>query len=212
MYTGNAEAQLATFLHRDKGKGLGISLLKDESTRYWDIDPQSLTSNQSLMSFSSSNPLKSLWRVLLSQKWKQERSSKELSNKNTHQSGLQHIGSGWHLLCLGRSSLSTVYAPWSTCCMIDWTIAVYITSNTVGYTAGINCFPSVCGIPAPKLSSRIYRFLCWLSCKSNTSFLGPSPNSGVYDPSSVRQPCGFLEIKCSYSHQDEKSEAACKSL
>ena len=33
-------------------------------------------------------------------------------------------------------------------------------------------------------------------------FLGASPDGGVYDPSNTQQSFGFLEIKCSYSHQN----------
>ena len=42
-------------------------------------------------------------------------------------------------------------------------------------------------------------------------YLGASPDGGVYDPSSVGESYGFVEIKCPYSHRDETPEAACES-
>ena len=38
---GNANTQLVAFLRQVRGKGLGISLLKDESVHYWSSDPTS---------------------------------------------------------------------------------------------------------------------------------------------------------------------------
>ena len=37
-YRGNANTQLTAFLHQVRGKGLGTSLMKDESTHYWSTD------------------------------------------------------------------------------------------------------------------------------------------------------------------------------
>ena len=41
----NANTQLTAFLHSVRGKDLGISLLKDESTRYWSTEPTSSTTH-----------------------------------------------------------------------------------------------------------------------------------------------------------------------
>ena len=38
-------------------------------------------------------------------------------------------------------------------------------------------------------------------CKSHP-FLGASPDGCVYDPSSLTEPFGFLEIKCPYTHRN----------
>lgn len=44
-YRGNSNNQLTSFLHRVQGKGLGVSLLKDESTCYWSTDHISPTTH-----------------------------------------------------------------------------------------------------------------------------------------------------------------------
>ena len=44
-YRDNANTQLTTFLCQVRGQGLGISLLKEESTRYWSSDPASSVSH-----------------------------------------------------------------------------------------------------------------------------------------------------------------------
>ena len=43
-------------------------------------------------------------------------------------------------------------------------------------------------------------------------FLGALPDGGVYDPSSVNEPYGFVEIKCPYSHRDETAEPVIANL
>ena len=43
------------------------------------------------------------------------------------------------------------------------------------------------------------------------SFLGASPDGAVYDPSSVQQPFGFVEIKCPYSHRHTSPAEACNT-
>ena len=47
-YGGNANTQLIAFPRQVRGKGLEISLLKDESTRYWSIDPTSSSTTHAL--------------------------------------------------------------------------------------------------------------------------------------------------------------------
>lgn len=42
-------------------------------------------------------------------------------------------------------------------------------------------------------------------------FLGASPDGVVFDPTSIDQPYGFLEIKCPYSVRDKTPEDACSS-
>ena len=42
-------------------------------------------------------------------------------------------------------------------------------------------------------------------------FLGASPDRAVYDPVELQKPFGFLEIKCSYSVQNQTPVEACSS-
>lgn len=44
-YRGNANTQLTTFLQNVRGRRLGISLLKAESTRYWSTGDTSVTTH-----------------------------------------------------------------------------------------------------------------------------------------------------------------------
>ena len=42
-------------------------------------------------------------------------------------------------------------------------------------------------------------------------FLGASPDGAVYDPTSMQEPFGFLEVKCPFSHHNETPEQASTS-
>lgn len=42
-------------------------------------------------------------------------------------------------------------------------------------------------------------------------FLGATPDGAVYDPSSTREPYGFLEVKCPYLQRDKTPREACSS-
>ena len=42
-------------------------------------------------------------------------------------------------------------------------------------------------------------------------FLGASPDGAVYDPTSMQEPFGFLEVKCPFSHCNETPEQASTS-
>ena len=41
-------------------------------------------------------------------------------------------------------------------------------------------------------------------------FLGASPDGGVYDPTSVNEPYGYVEVKCPYSSRDKTPLEACR--
>lgn len=43
-------------------------------------------------------------------------------------------------------------------------------------------------------------------------FFGASPDSGVYDPSNVGEPYGFVEVKYPFKHRDNTPEQACTDL
>ena len=43
-------------------------------------------------------------------------------------------------------------------------------------------------------------------------FLGASPDCSVYDPSSVSEPYGFVEIKCPYSHRGKTPKQSVRAL
>ena len=43
---------------------------------------------------------------------------------------------------------------------------------------------------------------CGFFISKSHPFLGASPDGAVYDPSSLNQPFGFLEIKCPYKHKN----------
>ena len=40
-------------------------------------------------------------------------------------------------------------------------------------------------------------------------FLGASPDGGVYDPTITREPYGYLEVKCPYTHRDKTPLQGC---
>jgi hypothetical protein len=41
------------------------------------------------------------------------------------------------------------------------------------------------------------------------TFLGASPDGGIYDPTNPTNPYGYLEIKCPYVHRDKTPLQAC---
>jgi hypothetical protein len=51
---------------------------------------------------------------------------------------------------------------------------------------------------------------CGFFISKSHPFLGASPDGAVYDPSSLNQPFGFLEIKCPYKHKNVTRQDACR--
>ena len=51
---------------------------------------------------------------------------------------------------------------------------------------------------------------CGFFISKSHPFLGASPDGAVYDPSSLNQPFGFLEIKCPYKHKNVTPQDVCR--
>ena len=64
-------------------------------------------------------------------------------------------------------------------------------------------------IPGNSWSFNISVTPCGFHVSSTSPFLGASPDGAIYDPSTVAQPFGFLEVKCSYAARDLTQADAC---
>ena len=65
-------------------------------------------------------------------------------------------------------------------------------------------------IPAVEWQGRGGCCSMWILHQQVTPLLGASPVGAVYDPSSLNQPFGFLEIKCPYKHKNVTPQDACR--
>lgn len=73
----------------------------------------------------------------------------------------------------------------------------------MGHTARVNCRGCLYSTPAKSWPYQLNCISLWVLYISKTHpFLGASPDSTVYDPSTPDEPFGFLEIKCPYTHRN----------
>ena len=211
-YRGNANAQLTAFLLQVKGKGLGISLLKDDSTRYWSSDPSSSVTHalpddhrlkQSIDGFMKRLCVTEDEARKIEQGTRQQRNSPEWFSARRFRLTSSVFGEIFHrraetppdALVVRLIEQRQITSP-----AIQWGVQ----QEAIALQAYVD-YQHQNGHPELTACSVGFHI------SHSHPYLGASPDGGVYDPASVGEPYGFLEIKCPYSHRDETPEAACES-
>lgn len=153
------------FLHQVRSKGLGISLLKDESTCYWSSDLTSSITHALPDDRRLKQSIDGFMKSLCVTEVRQGRSSKKLSNNETHQWFSARRFRLTSSVVWGNLSSSSRNSTWCASCATDWTAADHITCNTVGCTTRNDCPPTVRGLLAPEWPPRTYRLFHWFPHK-----------------------------------------------
>ena len=211
-YRGKANDQLTSFLEHVRGKGLGISLLKDESTRYWSSDrmttsthdlPSNLELKRSVEEFMKCLSVNEDKAREIERTTRQQRNSIEWFTVRRFRITSSTFGEIYHrrpetpptALVVRLLQQRQVVSP-----AIQWgvqqeavALQAYVDYQHDNGHTGL----TVCGVG--------------FHVSISHPFLGASPDGGVYDPSCTGEPYGFLEIKCPYSHRNSTPEEACES-
>ena len=209
-YRGNANTQLTAFLHQVRGMGLGISLLKDESTRCWNTVPMSSTTHavpddhvlkQSIDEFMKTICVTENEVREIEQRTRQQRKSPEWFSARRFRLTSSVFGEIFHrraetlpdalvVRLLEQRQFTSPAVQWG------------IEHEPIALQAYLN-YQHKNGHPGLTACSVGFHISC------SHPFLGASPDAGAYDPSSVNEPYGFVEIKCPYTYRDDTPEAAC---
>ena len=213
-YRGQANNRLNTFLKQVRGKGLGISLLKDESTRYWSSEGMTMTTSahdlpsghqlkQSIDEFMKSLCVTEDKARDIEQTTRQQRNSPEWFAVRRFRVTSSTFGEIYHrrpdtppdALVVRLIEQQQFVTP-----AIEWgvqqeatALQVYVDYQHNNGHTGL----TICSVG--------------FHVSLSQPFLGASPDGGVYDRSCMEEPYGFLEIKCPYSHRDKTPEEACAS-
>ena len=208
---GTAKAELSKFLAKVHGKGVGVSLLFDPSTRIeaepnapsesFEI-PSSEQLQRTVKEFKSSLQVTEQKAREIERNTREQSSSSEWFSVRRYRLTASHFGEIFHqrpdtspdALVKRLLNPSKITSP-----AIEWglkhepvAIQEYINHHQRNGNDGL----TVCRVG--------------FHINHTLSFLGASPDGGVYDPSSD-QPYGFLEVKCPFSHRDHTPAEASAS-
>lgn len=210
-YRNKIESHMKHFLDAVRGKGLGVSLLLDPSTRYWGdntepaLVPPKLPSEEELK--SAIVEFKKSLNVTMHQ-------AREIEGKTRN----QRHSPEWFAARryrLTASMFGLIYhrkpntPPDSV--VVNLLTQRQITSPAIQW-----------GIEHESEALKAYEehqhktehadlTVCPVGFHICTShpFLGASPDGGVYDPSNISEPYGFAEVKCPFKHRDSTPKQAC---
>lgn len=210
-YRNKVDTHMEKFLAAVRGKGLGVSLLMDPSTRYWGENtqpallPPELPSKEQL-ECTIVEFIKSL-SVTMQQ-------AREIEGKTRS----QHHSPEWFAARRYRITASVfglIYrrkpdtAP--DALVVNLLDQRQVTSPAIKW-----------GIEHESEALKAYEehqhrtghtelTVCPVGFHVSIShpFLGASPDGGVYDPSKIGEPYGFAEVKCPFKHRDKTPQQAC---
>ena len=210
-YRGTANSELSTFLGKVRGRGLGVSLLFDSSTRVWTKESPSMPAEspdlpcrqqleQTVREFKSSLHVSEQRAREIEQATREQRHSPEWYSVRRYRLTASLFGQIYHrkpdtrpdALVLRLIKPRQFMTP-----AIEWGIkneALAIEAYTQHQQCNGHNGLTVCKVG--------------FHVSSSHPFLGASPDGGVYDPS-CDQPYGFVEVKCPYSHRNHTPAEAC---
>lgn len=195
-----------------RGKGLGISLLFDESTRYWSENsniesvagpniPQGQELEKSIEEFKKSLSVseqraREIERLTVNQhhspQWFDVRRYRLTASKFGDIYSMRHDTPPDATVrrILEQRQFVTPATKWGIDHEKD-AVEAYVKYQQSHGRAGL----TVCPVG--------------FYISHSNSFLGASPDGGVYDPTNIVEPYGFLEVKCPYTIRDKVPLEAC---
>ena len=207
----NTDAHMKKFLDAVRGKGLGVSLLLDPSTRYWGGDTQPDLIGPELPSVRQLERTIVEFKKSLTVTMQQAREIESKTRTQRHSpewfaARRYRITSSIFGLIYNRKPDTPPDALVRT--LLEQR---QITSAAIKW-----------GIEHESEALKAYEehqhkaghtelTVCPVGFHVSTShcFLGASPDGGVYDPSNTAEPYGFAEVKCPFKHRDNTPEQAC---
>ena len=211
-FRNNAQGLLKEFLGKVRGKGLGVSMLFDESTRYW--SDASGIENISGPNIPPKNELEKTIEEFKNSLSVSEQRAREIERSTINQrcsslwfearryrltaSIFGEIHSRKHETTPDAFVRRILEQPQFTSPATRWgqdhekiAIEAYQGYQHSNGHAGL----TVCPVG--------------FYISSTHPFLGASPDGGIYDPTDPMNPYGYLEIKCPYVHRDKTPLQAC---
>ena len=202
---------LPTLLDKVRGKGLCISLLLDSSAQCWSHEEEDSTTpflpsvdqiKKTVKEFKKCLAVTEKKAREIERDTREQRNSQLWFNVRRYRLTASYFGDVYRrkpstppdslvLRIINRKSFASVATEWG------------IANKSLAVDAYVQ-FMKSCGHDVVVCSSG---FLI----SSSHPFLGASPGGAVYDPTSISQPYGFLEIKCPYTVRDRNPEDACSS-
>ena len=207
-YRQTAPSQLDRFLEKVRGKGLGVSLLFDSTTKYWANGdnatatalPCSADLCYSIQQFKHSLRLSVEACTEIERDTRGQRLSSLWFSVRRYRLTASHFGDIYRRrretkpdgLVLRVLQPKQISSP-----AIEWGVQQEAAAIEAYKKQQLHCGHqriTVCPVG-------------FLMCQDHP-FLGASPDGTIYDPTHP-DPYGFLEVKCPYSHRDHTPEVAC---
>ena len=211
QYRNKTDGHMRKFLDAVRGKGLGVSLLLDPATRYWGkytqpdlVGPNLPSVNQlksSIIEFKKSLAVTMQQAREIEGKTRTQRHSPEWFSARRYRITASVFGIIYHRKpdtppdalvtnLLEQRRITSTAIKWG----IDHESEALKSYEEYQHKAGHTGL-TVC--------------LVGFHVSTSHPFLGASPDGGVYDPSNVGEPYGFVEVKCPFKHRDNTPEQAC---
>ena len=213
-FRGKANMLIPDLLEKLKGEQLCVSLLLDPSYRHWEDTPTATTLKPSSHNIPDSF---SLHANISAFKESLKVTEYEVCciERNTRE---QRHSSLWHSVRRYKITASIFGAVLShkestppDKLVLRILQPKNVTSPATSY--GIAMEPGAVKAYVTYQESHAHANItvtqCGFHISSTAPFLGASPDGAVYDPSTVAQPFGFLEVKCPFSARDLTLADAC---
>ena len=213
-FRGKANMLLPDLLEKVKGEQLCVSLLLDPSYRHWDDAPPTTPMQPSSHNIPDSIALQATISAF-KESLKVTEYDIQCIEKNTRE---QRHSPLWHSARRYRITASLFGAVLSRKEKTPPDNLVLRILQPKNFTSAATSY----GIAMEPVAVRAYITYqesnghsniavtpCGFHISSTSPFLGASPDGAIYDPSTVAQPFGFLEIKCPYSARDLTPANAC---
>jgi len=207
-YRDTASSQLTEFLGKVRGKGLGVSLLFDPNTQYWQIGENPTAAafpSHSDLCYSIEQLKKSLEMseeacMAIERDTREQRLSSQWFSVRRYRLTASHFGDIFRRRRETKPDalvLKILHPKQISSAAIDWGVQQESTAIEAYKKQQLHCGNQ-------ELTVNSVGFLV----NQDYPFLGASPDGKVHDPSHA-DPFGFLEVKCPYSHRAHTPREAC---